>query len=143
MSLHSRLIALQGLYLTPIALAVQGLIDLIIEEQKNQVYGTGSSGRKKPIKRPDGPAWEDVQKSWDLLDLKIKSNEKRRAERAPIAKVVSAITTPISKIAAEDSLPKSLIASSFEVMQQSMEDARVASRNAADEEALLMLVFDL
>lgn len=76
MSLSARLIALQGFQLTPIALAIQGLIDQILKEKQEQVYGKGR-GRPQPRRKQAGLTREEVERSWDLLETRLRNQEKQ------------------------------------------------------------------
>jgi len=92
--LNPRLIAIQGFELTPIAMAVQGLLAILAEEQKNQVYGSGrrlgvpadwnTKAFDKPLAKPSSELSEDalvdkVLEKWAAIE----EAQAARAEPAP------------------------------------------------------------
>ncbi len=165
MSLNARAIALQGLgfALHPIALAVQGLIDWLMEEAKsNQVYGRGRGrgwgwGRgqhtqSRPTtpkaKRPEGPSYEDVQKSWELLEMRAKANEARKAKQGeatpqPKKAAKSVEMAPVIVRYAMDMpvIEQPVIAAA--VAQAKEESRRLARMKADEQEFFVMLMFNL
>lgn len=76
MSLNSRLIAIQGIGFTPIALAVMGLIALIQEEERrNQVYGSGKRTgvpKSTPLPARQQESQADIERlvreKWDAIE---------------------------------------------------------------------------
>lgn len=79
MSLLALRVALQGLFpLTPIAAAVQGLIEQIQEEQRNPI---GGGGRKRPARPFDDATDEDIAR---LVRDKWAAIEARRAQETPV-----------------------------------------------------------
>jgi hypothetical protein len=78
--LNPRLIATQGFALTPIAMAVQGLLAILAEEQRQQVYGSGrklavpADWNTAPIREPlQGPQEDDglvekVLEKWAAIE---------------------------------------------------------------------------
>jgi len=92
--LNLRAIALQGFgfKLSPISLAVQGLIAWLEEEQRQQqVYGSGKGrGPYQARKEFQAPALrqqlstEEVRAAWDFVELRLRQqqDDKRRAAAA-------------------------------------------------------------
>ena len=92
MALNSLLVALQGFApgfaLSPIALAVQGLIELLQEEQR-QVYGSGKKGRgiQAPRRHVEHTPQRDaltedlVRQQWDLLETRLRVQAEDRQAR--------------------------------------------------------------
>lgn len=82
MTLSARSIALQGFALSPIAIAVQGLIDSYKEED-SPFFGMGKPvGRAKSwhykqklYARTDDLTVEEVQAQWELLELRLKNRQ--------------------------------------------------------------------
>ena len=78
--LNPRLIATQGFALTPIAMAVQGLLAILAEEQRQQVYGSGrklsvpADWNATPMREPlQGPIEDDglvdkVLEKWAAIE---------------------------------------------------------------------------
>jgi len=91
MSLNPRALALQGFLLTPIAMAVQGLISVLIEEEKSRVYGRGKAKSINPLRRPDSLTREEVEAQWDLLETRLRAQAKDPA----VDGVVAALLDPV------------------------------------------------
>ena len=86
MSLNARALALQGFLLTPIAMAVQGLIAVLVEvEEKNQVYGRGRKKSAPRAKRLDDLTREEIEAQWDLLETRLRAQAKDPATVANVA----------------------------------------------------------
>lgn len=83
MSLNSRALALQGFLLTPIAMAVQGLIAVLIEEEKSRVYGKGKARAQPRIHKSDSLTREEVEASWDLLETRLRNQELQHPKQDP------------------------------------------------------------
>lgn len=103
--LNPRLIATQGFALTPIALAVQGLLAILAEEEKrSQVYGSGrklavpADWNTAPIREslqgpPDDALIDKVLEKWAAIEAA------NAARAAPVPDVGIPITDPIKPAA--------------------------------------------
>ena len=109
--LNPRLIANQGFALTPIALAVQGLLALLQEEQKTQVYGSGrrlsvtADWNTGPIREPlQGPSEDElinqVLEKWDAIERA--PTPKPAPDPEPTPKPQTPTITPAVKTATVD-----------------------------------------
>jgi hypothetical protein len=102
--LNPRLIATQGFALTPIAMAVQGLLAILAEEQRQQVYGSGrklavpADWNTAPIREPlQGPQEDDglvdkVLEKWAAIEAA------QAAPAAPVPDVGKPIAAPQKSI---------------------------------------------
>jgi len=106
--LNLRNVALQGLgfKLTPIALAVQGLIDELQEEERQQQYGgRGRRGRAQVTQRQaaeqrrpaprDELTYEEVAARWELLDMQLAAQVRPAALPAPVLASPAAAATHV------------------------------------------------
>lgn len=80
MSLNPRLIAIQGIGFTPIALAVMGLIELLQEEQQNRYGGSRKAATRTATKKEHAPDFTD-QDIERLVTEKWEAIEKARSEK--------------------------------------------------------------
>ena len=87
MSLNSRALALQGFLLTPIAMAVQGLIAVLAleDEKQSQVYGRGRQKSAPRSKPQDELTREEVEAQWDLLETRLRAQVKDPAVDGAVA----------------------------------------------------------
>lgn len=85
MTLDALRIALQGLYeLTPVSLAVQGLIAEIEEERREKVNGSGGQVASPVRSRPlEDPAWVErmAREKWEYIEAAQARDAAREAAR--------------------------------------------------------------
>lgn len=149
MNLTARALALQGFLLTPIAMAVQGLIALL-EEEKSQVYG---GGKTKPVNSPQKPdvlTREEVEAQWELLEARLRNQEHKSPEFEGIGfesagiepdspSVQSGGITPLYTGGANQALPPSPLAQT--AIESVVVDSELAAmqRRRKEDEFILML----
>lgn len=157
MALNPLLVALQGFGfpLSPIALAVQGLIEQIIEEARRaQIYGGRGAPRTAadldPFRRDLGePLTREYVESWDELVQLRHEQQRERAEQgrqrstSPPQAATSVVAGPPAPLAkplgppAADIHPVAII----DVLAESHAAAVVAQRlEAQDDEEILLLL---
>lgn len=148
MSTLARLVAIQGVGFTPITLAIQGLIEQIQEEQRQQVYG---SGMVASAPAPD-PLLEGrpIVQDYSEDDLIRKVTEKWEAIEAARAQDVSIPDTrPAQRVqrapeyvqVVPDQAPN--IEPVAPNIEKELVQAALLARKRSNEEALFMALLEL
>ena len=154
MNLSAFNVALQGLFpLSPIAVAVQGLIEQVLQEQK--VNGSGGAKPVQPQAAKDQLTVEEVIAQWELLEARLRATtpvveppqvEVREPQQVPEPRGKDG-TLPAPEIA----LPAPLRATAVppasaierEADQTQPDRAQQQRKRQLDEEALLLVLANL
>lgn len=154
MALNALLVALQGFApgfaLSPVAIAVQGLIELLQEERRSQVYGSGRLARSphQPRRRrpDDGLTPELVQAQWELLEARLRAQEQDREtrERLQVPADEQPTPSPVTGLAPLQPPPSAAIQTGAVGLGPSMAGFPSAeapqSRRQADDDALALIL---
>lgn len=139
MSLLARSIALQGFALTPIAMAVQGLIAVLIEEEKSRVYGKGKARPVKSTSKPDDLTREEVEAQWDLLETRLRAQAKDPAVDGSVAALLDPVEGAQTVATVAGITGNGEIADLPGTSSEQLENAATLRRR--QEEELLVLLF--